>query len=113
MAVETSIVIRTLNESKHLEKLMQGIHRQNYLDWEIVLVDSGSTDGTLDIAERLDLYERFTGRFTETVPAVVLHYPARTYAHPAALRGLSPGLMFEPASRFRDIHRWSIGPRDE
>jgi len=54
MAVETSIVIRTLNEAKYLENLMRGIHNQNYRDWEIVLVDSGSTDGTLEIAERYD-----------------------------------------------------------
>lgn len=52
MTVETSIVIRTLNEAKHLENLMRGIHSQNYRDWEIVLVDSGSSDGTLDIAQR-------------------------------------------------------------
>jgi len=52
MTVETSIVIRTLNEAKHLESLMQGIHNQSYRDWEIVLVDSGSSDGTLEIAEK-------------------------------------------------------------
>ena len=52
MTVETSIVIRTLNEAKHLESLMQGIHSQSYRDWEIVLVDSGSSDGTLEIAEK-------------------------------------------------------------
>ena len=52
MAVETSIIIRTLNEAKHLEKLLQGIHRQNYHDWEIILVDSGSTDDTMGIASR-------------------------------------------------------------
>ena len=49
---ETSLVIRTLNEAKHLESLLKGIYDQNYLDWEIILVDSGSTDGTLDIAKR-------------------------------------------------------------
>jgi threonine dehydrogenase-like Zn-dependent dehydrogenase/glycosyltransferase involved in cell wall biosynthesis len=54
MAVETSIVIRTLNESTHLEELLKGIHAQNYKNWEIVLVDSGSTDGTPDIARRYD-----------------------------------------------------------
>ncbi len=31
---------------------MKGIHNQSYKDWEIVLVDSGSSDGTLDIAEK-------------------------------------------------------------
>ena len=52
MAVQTSIVILTLNEAKHLGNLMQGIHNQNYHDWEIILVDSGSTDATLEIAEK-------------------------------------------------------------
>ena len=52
MPVETSIVVRTLNEAKHLEDLMRGIHQQNYKDWEIILVDSGSTDGSPDIARR-------------------------------------------------------------
>lgn len=52
MAVETSIVIRTLNEAKHLESLLKGIHAQNYKDWEIILVDSGSTDGSPEIARR-------------------------------------------------------------
>ena len=50
--VKVSVVVRTLNEAKHLENLMSGIHQQNFTDWEIVLVDSGSTDGTLEIAER-------------------------------------------------------------
>ena len=54
MPVKVSVVIRTLNEAKHLENLLKGIHQQNYTDWEIVLVDSGSTDGTLDIANRYD-----------------------------------------------------------
>jgi glycosyltransferase involved in cell wall biosynthesis/D-arabinose 1-dehydrogenase-like Zn-dependent alcohol dehydrogenase len=52
MLPETSIVIRTLNEGKNLEKVFQGIHNQNYKDWEIVLVDSGSTDRTLELAKQ-------------------------------------------------------------
>lgn len=52
MPVSVSVVVRTLNEAQNLERLMEGIHEQNYKDWEIVLVDSGSTDGTLEIAQR-------------------------------------------------------------
>ncbi len=62
----------------------------------------------LDIAERRDLYERFTARFVETAPSVVLLYPARTYVHPAGLSGLAIGLLFEPSDRFRDVHLWRI-----
>ena len=52
MPPETSIVIRTLNEGKHLEKLLLAIYDQTYTDWEIILVDSGSTDDTVNIAEK-------------------------------------------------------------
>lgn len=52
MPVETSIVVRTLNEAKHLEDLMKGIHQQDYRDWEIILVDSGSTDASVEIAKK-------------------------------------------------------------
>lgn len=46
-----SIVIRAFNEEKHLGRLLQGIRRQTVKDVEIILVDSGSTDATLSIAE--------------------------------------------------------------
>ena len=52
MPPEASIIIRTLNEAKYLENLLKGIHGQNHRDWEIVLVDSGSTDGTVEIARK-------------------------------------------------------------
>ena len=49
--VETSIVIRTFNEEKHIKRLLDSILNQNYSSWEIIIVDSGSTDGTLEIAK--------------------------------------------------------------
>ena len=50
---ETSIIIRTLNEEKHLGSLLQAIRSQDYKDLEIIVVDSGSTDKTLEIARDL------------------------------------------------------------
>ena len=47
-----SIVIRAFNEEKHLGRLLDGILQQTMSDYEIVLVDSGSSDGTLDLARR-------------------------------------------------------------
>lgn len=46
-----SIIIRCYNEAEHLGKLLHGIDQQTEQDYEVVLVDSGSTDGTLEIAE--------------------------------------------------------------
>ena len=52
--VRASIIIRTLNEARYLDELLTGIAAQltHGLSYEIVLVDSGSTDDTLDIATR-------------------------------------------------------------
>jgi rhamnosyltransferase len=49
--VNCSIVIRAYNEEKHIGRLLEGIRQQTIKDVEIVLVDSGSTDGTVRIAE--------------------------------------------------------------
>lgn len=46
----TSIVIRACNEEKHISQLLEGIAQQTQKDLEIILVDSGSTDRTLEIA---------------------------------------------------------------
>lgn len=46
-----SIVIRAYNEEKHIGRLLEGIRQQTIRDVEIILVDSGSTDRTVSIAE--------------------------------------------------------------
>jgi L-ascorbate metabolism protein UlaG (beta-lactamase superfamily)/glycosyltransferase involved in cell wall biosynthesis len=52
--VHISIIIRTLNEAANLDSLLNNIKSQNINDLksEVVLVDSGSTDSTVAIAER-------------------------------------------------------------
>lgn len=47
-----SFVIRAFNEQKHLGNLLAAIEQQSFRDYEIILVDSGSTDATLEIAAR-------------------------------------------------------------
>lgn len=46
-----SIVIRAYNEEKHIGRLLEGIKHQTLKDAEVILVDSGSTDSTVEIAE--------------------------------------------------------------
>jgi rhamnosyltransferase len=46
-----SIIIRAYNEEKHIGRLLEGIQHQTMKDVEIILVDSGSTDSTVEIAE--------------------------------------------------------------
>ena len=48
-----SIIIRAYNEATHLPRLLEGISQQTIKDVEVILVDSGSTDATVSIAESL------------------------------------------------------------
>lgn len=46
-----SIVIRAFNEERHIGRLLDGIRQQTVRGVDVVLVDSGSTDATVSIAE--------------------------------------------------------------
>ena len=45
-----SIVIRAYNEERHIGRLLDGIAQQTLKDVEVILVDSGSSDRTAEIA---------------------------------------------------------------
>lgn len=49
--MKCSIVIRAYNEEKLIGRLLEGIKQQTVKDVEIILVDSGSIDTTVSIAE--------------------------------------------------------------
>jgi rhamnosyltransferase len=46
-----SAVIRAYNEGQHIGRLLEGLHRQTVRPDEIIVVDSGSTDETVKIAQ--------------------------------------------------------------
>jgi glycosyltransferase involved in cell wall biosynthesis len=48
-APTASIVIRCYNEKEHIGGVVEAVKRQVFSDFEIIAVDSGSTDGTLEI----------------------------------------------------------------
>jgi len=54
MTVTCSIIIRCFNEEKHIGKLLYGISKQTIKDKEIIIVDSGSKDSTLDIVSKFN-----------------------------------------------------------
>lgn len=47
-----SIVIRAYNEEKYIGRLLTGIQQQTVKDVQTILVDSGSTDATVEVASR-------------------------------------------------------------
>lgn len=48
-----SIIIPALNEEKNLPFLLEGINKQTFKDYEIIVADGGSMDKTIEIAEHL------------------------------------------------------------
>lgn len=55
MPIETSIIIRTRNESRWLGETLKRLSEQTYKNFEIIIVDSGSTDGTIEIAKEFSV----------------------------------------------------------
>lgn len=47
-----SIIIPTLNEEEHLEKLLKSIQKQELDNYEVIVADKGSKDKTLEIAKK-------------------------------------------------------------
>jgi len=49
-----SIIIPTLNEEKSLSALLSSIKEQEFENYEIIIADAGSNDGTLELAKKYD-----------------------------------------------------------
>jgi GT2 family glycosyltransferase len=47
-----SIIIVNYNSGKHLGSCLASLRRQTYTDYEVILVDNGSTDGSVDLIEK-------------------------------------------------------------
>ena len=50
--MRTSIIIRTKNEERWIGEVLKRLYEQTDKDFEVVVVDSGSTDSTLDIVSK-------------------------------------------------------------
>ncbi|MCI5165356.1 MAG: glycosyltransferase, partial [Candidatus Electrothrix sp. GM3_4] len=74
-----SLIIPTLNGERWLDDLLLALERQTLLPDEILLVDSGSTDGTLAIVKRYMSKHSFI-RLHEIAPKKFDHGGTRTMA---------------------------------
>ena len=55
-----TIAIPFYNDSKHLESAILSVINQSYKDWKLILVDDGSSDGSLEIAQKFASDNRIT-----------------------------------------------------
>jgi glycosyltransferase involved in cell wall biosynthesis len=69
-----SVIIPVYNVVGYLEKTLNCILEQTYIDWELILVDDGSTDGSLEIEKKYsEKDERITLIRRETLPKGAPH----------------------------------------
>ena len=59
MSIKVSICIPTYNRRDYLAETLKSISSQTYKDYEIVIVDDGSTDGTKQMVRELDFPVRY------------------------------------------------------
>lgn len=58
--IKLSAVLPCYNVAKYLPRCLDSIRRQDFQDWEAILIDDGSTDETLSIVKE---YAANDGRF--------------------------------------------------
>jgi peptide/nickel transport system substrate-binding protein len=68
---------------------------------------------TADRAERAKLYQEFQTLFAEELPSLPLYYPTYAFAISAKVKGVRPGVIANPADRFRNVAEWYVKTRRE
>jgi glycosyltransferase involved in cell wall biosynthesis len=64
-----SVIMSVYNNAAHLYPCVQSILQQHFEDFEFLIVDDGSTDGTLDLIKnnnKIDKFIRIRKIFTNT-----------------------------------------------
>ncbi|MCP5815846.1 glycosyltransferase, partial [Klebsiella pneumoniae] len=47
-----SIILRSYNDGWALRETLPALQAQNYRNWELIVIDSGSTDGSVDMIRK-------------------------------------------------------------
>lgn len=97
MALSTALVVRSLNEGEHIGRLLETVRSQTRPFDELILVDSGSTDKTVEIAESFGMR--------------VVHMPPTSFTFGRALNwgcevAISDVLVFVSAHVYPLDERW-------
>src|SRR5579871_4739318 len=47
-----SIIMPVYNREEYLDESLSSVAAQNYINWQLVIVDDGSTDGSMEVAKQ-------------------------------------------------------------
>jgi rhamnosyltransferase len=80
-----SIILRSFNEGWSLRDTLPALHAQDYTNWELIVIDSGSTDGSVELIQRARPREFVQIPSHEYNPARVLNHGMRLSRAPFAI----------------------------
>ena len=49
-----SVIIPTYNSSAYIRRAIESVKKQTYSNWEIIIIDGGSSDKTLNLLKQFD-----------------------------------------------------------
>lgn len=78
--MKVSIIIAAYNEEKYIRKCLESLAKQNYKDFEIIVVDDGSSDKTLQVLSNF--------QFSIRQPAGNFQFYSQNHQGPAKARNL-------------------------
>ena len=58
MNILISVIIPVLNRQNEIEECIRSVFAQSYSNWELLVIDNGSTDRTVEICGALALQHR-------------------------------------------------------
>ena len=113
--MKISIVIPSFNQAAYLEETLLSVLEQGYSGVELVVIDGGSTDGSLDILRRYSRHiaywvsEPDRGQ-TNAINKGLAHVAGDVWSYLNSDDLLSPGALTTIADAFRDpAVRWAGG----
>lgn len=73
MNCNISIVMRSKNDIEYIEQTLKMLYRQEYKNFELISVDSGSTDGTFEVIEKYNRDTVYRIKPEDYIPGKVLN----------------------------------------